>query len=297
MQVKFSKGIDYIKSSFYTKFSAFLHKIGVIKSTTMSKFEKEQVYKYPKVLICGYGIVGKHLKIEFPFAETYDPDKDMGADFTEPPAKEYEITFVSVPTPNAGDGHCDTRFVKEALEAVKSDIYVLKSTVPPETTATLAKEMGKHIIFSPEFYGNTPQSNASKGFVILGGERDDRHKVRQLYEYVHTGDFVFNEITSTEAEIVKYMENCFLGLKVIFFNQFKDIADLYKADYDRIRDALILDTRIGTSHTFVFDNYRGYDSKCLNKDIPAIISAVKDKGYTTPQLMERVEEINRSYRK
>ena len=33
----------------------------------MSKFEKEQVFQMPSVLIAGYGIVGKHIKKEFPF--------------------------------------------------------------------------------------------------------------------------------------------------------------------------------------------------------------------------------------
>ena len=36
----------------------------------MSKFEKEQQFEYPETLIAGYGIVGKHLKEEFPFAVT-----------------------------------------------------------------------------------------------------------------------------------------------------------------------------------------------------------------------------------
>jgi hypothetical protein len=99
----------------------------------MSKFEREQVFKYPQTLICGYGIVGKHLKNEFKFAETYDLDIDMKADFTEPPAKHYDICFISVPTPNT-ENVCNTRYVEEALKEVDSDIYILKSTVPPTTT-------------------------------------------------------------------------------------------------------------------------------------------------------------------
>ena len=92
------------------------------------------------------------------------------------------------------------------------------------------------------------------------------------------------------------MANCFLATKVIFCNQFKDIADLYEVDYSKIRDGLILDKRIGESHTFVFDDYRGYDSKCLNKDIPAFITAIKEKGFKNKFLLETVDEINNLYK-
>lgn len=38
-----------------------------------------------------------------------------------------------------------------------------------------------------------------------------------------------------------------------------------------------------------------YDSKCLNKDTPAIVSAVKERNYS-PFIMETVDEINKLYR-
>lgn len=92
------------------------------------------------------------------------------------------------------------------------------------------------------------------------------------------------------------MENCYLGLKVIFCNQFKDIADLYHVSYNSIRDGFVLDKRVGKSHTFVYDDYRGYDSKCLNKDIPAIISAIRKAGFSDKFIMEDVDTINKNYR-
>ena len=55
----------------------------------MSKFEREQIFEYPETVIAGYGIVGKHLKEEFPFAVTYDPDKDQGADYIYPPISSW----------------------------------------------------------------------------------------------------------------------------------------------------------------------------------------------------------------
>jgi UDPglucose 6-dehydrogenase len=99
----------------------------------------------------------------------------------------------------------------------------------------------------------------------------------------------------SRTNLKQEMENSFLAMKVIFCNQFKDIADLYGVNYDAIRDGFVLDERVGESHTRVFDDYRGYDSKYLNKDIPAIVSAIKEKNYS-PFIMETVDEINKLYR-
>ena len=261
----------------------------------MSKFEKEQTFQYPDVLIAGYGIVGKHLKEEFPFAKTYDPDKSQKADYFRPPKDTYDIAFIAVPTPNDEHFFCNISYVKKAIEEIDAKIYVIKSTVPPETTSKLSAKYGKTILFSPEYYGNT-QFALKPDFVIIGGNFKAYHEVRQLYELIKPADFKFYHCSSTEAEIIKYMENSFLAMKVIFCNQFKDIADLYGVDYDRIRDGFILDKRVGESHTFVFDDYRGYDSKCLNKDIPAFSSAVKEKGFNKQFIMDAVENINDAYR-
>lgn len=262
----------------------------------MSKFEKEQIFKYPKTLIAGYGIVGKHLKEEFKFAETYDPDKDMNADYMTPPEKKYDLAFISVPTPKNIDGSCNIDYVKNAINQINADIYVLKSTVPPTTTDMLSERLKKHILFSPEYFGATQFANAGCDFVILGGNDYEYSKVRTLYELVKKSDFQIYHCKNTEAEIIKYMENCYLGLKVIFCNQFKDIADLYHVSYSSIRDGFVLDKRVCKSHTFVYDDYRGYDSKCLNKDIPAIISAIRKAGFSDKFIMEDVDTINKNYR-
>jgi len=249
-----------------------------------------------KTLICGLGIVGKHIKQDFPFAETYDPQPKQKADYTRPPKDLYDFAFIAVPTPD-DNGKCNIAFVEQAISEVNAKIFILKSTVPPTTTETLRKKYNKRIIFSPEFYGLTQFADANPDFAIFGCNDEDYHEVRQFYELVKGADFKFYHCNSTEAEIIKYMENSFLGLKVIFCNQFKDIADLYGVSYSNIRDGLILDHRIGPSHTYVFDEYRGYDSKCLNKDIPAIVSAVKERGFDKPFIMETVDKINSLYRK
>lgn len=243
----------------------------------MSKFEKEQVFTYPNVLIAGYGQIGKVLKGEFPFAETYDPDLDQKADYYTSPSKKYDYCFICVPTPNYENGRCNTTYVEQVLEQVDADIYIIRSTVTPGTTDYLINHYHKQIAFSPEYEGVT-QHVTKKNWVAIGTRYvDTYHKIRQLYELVHNGFFEFVRTNEKEAEMAKYMENCFLAMKVVFCNEFARLCKKEGILYENARDIFVKDDRIGPSHTFVYDDYPGYDSKCFNKDLPAIASFARQR--------------------
>jgi len=81
---------------------------------------------------------------------------------------------------------------------------------------------------------------------------------------------VYYACSAVEAEIIKYMENSFLTTKVAFVNQFYDIANLFGADWHRVREGWLLDERVGRAFSAVFADNRGFGGKCLPKDISAI---------------------------
>ena len=74
------------------------------------------------------------------------------------------------------------------------------------------------------------------------------------------------------------MENAFLAVKVSFCNEFYDIAAAYGIDYDQLREIWLMDPRINRSHTFVYDDHRGYGGSCLPKDMFAIQSIATKAG-------------------
>jgi UDPglucose 6-dehydrogenase len=60
----------------------------------------------------------------------------------------------------------------------------------------------------------------------------------------------YNQIMGArEAELVKYAGNCFLYTKVAFMNILYDLVSTTDSDWEAVRDALIADPRIGSSHT------------------------------------------------
>lgn len=50
---------------------------------------------------------------------------------------------------------------------------------------------------------------------------------------------------NSEAEMLKYIKNCFLAAKVGIFNEFYDFCENKNLDYQDLKQLLLLDPRIG----------------------------------------------------
>ncbi len=249
----------------------------------------------PTILIIGYGMVGKHLYKEFPWADIHDPlyqlqDKD----------KNWDLAFISVPTESLSDGSCDTSIVDKVVQEFKDrvKIFIIKSTIPPGTTDNLIKKYNCDIVFSPEYYGITPHSNdiPPMNFITLGGDKYLTNQVAQLYMLIHSAYFRINQTDAKTAELVKYMENCWLANQVSFANEFYRIAKIFDIDYIELRELFICDSRVSPANTYVYEQAPYWDSHCFNKDIPAIIEASKKAGYL-PEILNNMLEVNNKFKK
>lgn len=209
------------------------------------------------------------------------------------------IYFVCLPTPMLPSGECDTSIVegvlKELMEVGGEKIAVIKSTVPPSSTEKWNKKYkgtNLKIVFSPEFLRETTalEDMRHQDRIILGGPKQAVNKVRDLFRFVFT-DVPIHKTSSTNAEMVKYLTNCFLATKVSFANEVYQIVDrLYDQgsdiDYDRIIELATLDKRLGESHWKVpgampADDgsgklLKGFGGSCFCKDLNALIKVAKD---------------------
>lgn len=226
------------------------------------------------VLIVGFGVVGHNLakeigKLNPDIYDKFKPQNNTKRDI------KYDFCFICVDTPFvSAENPCDISQVKNAIKENEADIYIIKSTVLPMTTLKLQKEFNKTIIFSPEYYGGTQHCNNFKfDFTILGGVKWACVEVQQLLQEVYDARHVFRLVDSNTAELVKYMENCWLGWINSFYNQFALIAEKYGVWYEDLRELFVLDPRINPASSFVYREHPYWDSHCLNKDIPAIAIA------------------------
>ncbi|MGH9534497.1 MAG: hypothetical protein ACRD2E_06535 [Terriglobales bacterium] len=253
-----------------------------------------------RIGVVGFGVVGhalaelfggpQRLAIYDKFQHGYDTAAHRAA------VDEQELVFVAVPTPEGGDGSADISQVAEVAGWVRAPVCI-KSTVPPGTTELLSRKYSKGMCFSPEYVGETPwhplKTVETHGFVLIGGPHEAAQRVLQAYQERLGPAPRYYLTTARTAEMVKYMENCFLATKVAFANQFYDLARGLGIDFTELRELWLQDTRIGRSHTLVTAE-RGFGGRCLPKDLAAMVALGRRLGGAP--LLEAVQHYNREVR-
>ena len=252
----------------------------------------------PKAGVVGAGVVGQAMQ-RLCGPETVMYDTKPGAPQDKGAINACDVVFICVPSPMKPDGSCDTSIVEEAVSWVEAPLIILRSTVSPGTTDRLRVEYEKHIVFQPEYLGETPGhvfgTMAERAFVVLGGTTEDNSRAADFYKHYYNAMIQFYLCDAVTAEVAKYMENSFYAVKVTFVNEFYDIAKAHGVNYDVLREIWLADTRISRDHTFVYPDTRGFSGKCLPKDVNAIVKSCLGRGYQ-PRLLQAAIEINERFR-
>ena len=240
-----------------------------------------------KIGIVGHGVVGsamarffrlhpKHeVNIYDKFRPPYDDEKRKVA------INASDLVFLSVPTPTGADGaSCDVSAVEECLGWITPPVCI-RSTIIPGTVDRLAEITGKSVAFCPVYLGEHPDhpwlEEGACGFLIVGGPTNLCDLVISVFSDLPGCNLNLYRTTARAAELCKYMENCFLAVKVAFVNQFFDIAALLAVDFAELRELWLLDHRVGVSHSFVTEE-RGFRGRCLPKDVSALAALMRPSG-------------------
>ena len=247
-----------------------------------------------RITIAGYGPVGHYLERVFaPSHEVvlYDPPRGIGGDGD---LADCDFAILAVPTPPGPHGAADTSVVEDVVAKASPRLAIVcESTVPVGTTERLIAETGKAMVFVPEYAGETEghpyREMSARTFFIYGGHEPAVSHVRDLYKGIFP-NASHHIVPPSTAEMVKYMENTFLATKVAFCNEFFDLCAATGVDYEEARRMWLLDWRIGPSHTVVTPE-RGYDGRCLPKDIAAVIATGRELGVPM-EILESVQRAN-----
>lgn len=231
-----------------------------------------------KIGIVGYGHVGKAMHKLFINAVIYDINTHTD---TELEINKCDVVFVCVPTPSLISGECDTSIVEEVVSWIEAELIILRSTVKIGFTDDMINKYKKRIVFQPEYYGETTNHPfadlCNQNWLSFGGSQNNIDLAINAYQTVINSNTRIYQDEAKIVEMAKYMENAYLATKVIFCNEMYDIATAYNINYNRVREIWIADPRIGTSHTFIYDDKRGYGGSCLPKDISSIIFQANQK--------------------
>ena len=215
-----------------------------------------------------------------------------------------QIVFIAVGTPADEDGAADLKHVLDVARSVARAmngymVIATKSTVPAGTAARLRETIRREtthpfsVVTNPEFL---KQGAAIDDFmrpdrVVIGAEDEKAAAMmRALYApFTRTGAPIM-VMDCASAELSKYAANAMLATRVSLMNEMANVCELYGADVDDVRKAIASDRRIGSS--FLFPGI-GYGGSCFPKDVKALISFSRDKGYAT-EILRAVDQVNQT---
>jgi len=256
------------------------------------KGEREKEGKEePLIGFIGQGFIGKNYADDFVRRGYKVVRYARGAEFAKNKIKikECDIVFIAVPTPSTPKGF-DYSIVESALPLVgKGKRAVIKSTILPGTTETLQKKFPDIFIFhSPEFLREASAAHdaAHPDRNIVGIPKDTdvyQQKAREILSVLPHASYEA-VLPVREAELVKYAGNCLLYAKVVFGNLLYDVVQQFGGNWERIRDAVAADPRIGRSHLDPIHKSghseragRGAGGHCFIKDFAAFSRLYRER--------------------
>lgn len=257
-----------------------------------------------KITIIGNGYVGGATKLAFKRSEVegltnndfiseifvYDKASEKSECSLEDALKG-DLFFVCVPTPMKSDGSCDLSIVESVMRLLLSNgipslNIVLRSTVPVGTCD------GFEVNFMPEFLTETnwrEDIRNTRDWII--GTPELAPNLKTILPKILKGNLHF--CLNKEAELAKYTRNCFLATKVSFFNEINNFCEEKNIEYQRIKELVILDSRINASHTCVPgpDGKKGFGGTCFPKDMHSLSFQMRS-AVVTPHLIKAAIERN-----
>lgn len=230
-----------------------------------------------KIGFIGQGWIGKNYAdnfeqrgyevVRYAKEEPYDKNKEAIA--------LCDIVFIAVPTPTTTKGFDDS-IVRGVMSLVgEGKIAVVKSTMLPGATESIQEENPDIIVLhSPEFLveATVAYDVANPSRNIIGMPiNDEKHRCAagQAMEVLPKAPYE-SICSSRESELIKYGANAFLYTKVVFMNMLHDLAQKNGCEWEKVREGIATDQRIGSSHTNpIHKSGRGAGGHCFIKDFAA----------------------------
>jgi GDP-mannose 6-dehydrogenase len=216
--------------------------------------------------------------------------------------QETDMSLICVGTPGRQNGSLDLTYVKNACKQIgmalqtkaRFHIVVIRSTLLPGTIAetvvpTLEVFSGKKagrdfgIAINPEFLreGTSIADFYHPPFTLIGADDEETGDMIRLLYADLTAPVI--AVGIKEAEMVKYVCNCFHGLKVSFANEVGILCKAFGIDSHRVMDVFCQDTKLNLSPYYLRPGF-AFGGSCLPKDLRAIAYKAKVADIDVPVL-------------
>jgi GDP-mannose 6-dehydrogenase len=222
-----------------------------------------------------------------------------------------EMSLVCVGTPSMAGGALETSYVRrvaaqigEAL-ASKPDyhVVVIRSTVLPGTVedvvapilvASSGKRLGPDfgLCFHPEFLreGSSVKDFREPPKIVIGaGDPRSADTLASLYEGFEAPLF---KTSIRAAEMVKYADNAFHALKVVFGNEVGAVCKALQIDSHEVMNIFCRDRKLNISANYLMPGF-AYGGSCLPKDLRALMHLARSQNVDLP-VLSNVDKSNQA---
>ena len=224
-----------------------------------------------------------------------------------------ELSFIAVGTPSSREGHLNLEYIYKVAgqigEALRQKeefhIVAVRSTVLPGTNARIGELIEEAsgrkrnqdfaVVSNPEFLreGTAVHDYLNPPLTLVGADNDRAvEKMRLLYRDI-PGEFIATEIKV--AEMMKYINNTYHALKIVFGNEVGNICKALDVDSHKVMEIFCKDRQLNIS-PYYFKPGFAYGGSCLPKDSKALRTLARDYYIDVP-VINAIEESNEIQKK
>jgi GDP-mannose 6-dehydrogenase len=213
-----------------------------------------------------------------------------------------EISLVCVGTPSAPNGSLSTSYLERVAEEIgvvlagtpRWHTVVFRSTMLPGTCTgllipILEKASGKSagidfgVAVNPEFLreGSSVRDFFEPPKTVIGVlDPTSADLVAALYDGLPGEVF---RVPIAVAEMAKYADNAFHGLKIAFANELGAICHALGVDSHRMMDVFLADRKLNISPAYLRPGF-AFGGSCLPKDLRGLVYAARRADVSVPLL-------------
>jgi len=213
-----------------------------------------------------------------------------------------EISLICVGTPSAANGSLSTAYLERVAEQIGAVLagldrwhtVVFRSTMLPGTCTDLLipileKESGMTagvgfgVAVNPEFLreGTSVRDFFDPPKTVIGElDPTSADQVATMYEGLPGEVF---RVPIAVAEMAKYADNSFHGLKIAFANELGAICRALGVDSYRMMDVFLADRKLNISPAYLRPGF-AFGGSCLPKDLRGLVYAARRADVSVPLL-------------
>ena len=212
-----------------------------------------------------------------------------------------DISFICVGTPSSDNGHLDLTYIMKTAEQIGEalkektgfHVVVIRSTVFPGTNEKVGqliadisgKEIDKDyaIVSNPEFLreGTAVNDYLNPPLTVIGSSSEKAVDImKQVYEWSSAPVEI---VPIGVAEMIKYVNNSYHALKVVFANEIGSICKKLNIDSHEVMRIFCMDKQLNISPYYFRPGF-AYGGSCLPKDLRGLQTLAHDMYLDTPVL-------------